>query len=97
MKPARLFLLFAAMAFASQRGTIDPPDVKLPDGRSQREAILKAEHKKSLDDVAEILRMAGELKAELEKNEQWVVSMKSIKQTEEIEKLAKRVRGWLKR
>ena len=35
------------------------PDVKLPNGKSQREEILKAEHKKSLEDIVRIQKLAG--------------------------------------
>ena len=39
---------------------------------------------------------AEELKTELEKNDRYVVSLAAIRKTEEIEKLAKRIRGRLK-
>jgi hypothetical protein len=70
---------------------------RLPDGRLQSIAILKEEHKKSLEDVDEILRLAEDLKKELEKNEEFVLSIGSIRKAEDIEKLAKRVKSRLKR
>jgi hypothetical protein len=72
-------------------------DVKLPSGKSQRDEILKMEHKKSLADVAKILDLAGELQAELEKDDYIVLSISSLKKAEEIEKLAKRIHKRLKR
>ncbi len=72
-------------------------DVKLPNGKSQRDEILKAEHKKSLSDVAQILEIAGQLQAELEKDDYSVLSVSSLKKAEQIENLAKRVRKRLKR
>jgi hypothetical protein len=73
------------------------PDVKLPDGRSQRNAIAKEDYKKSLDDARELVKLAEALQAELEKNDQFVISVSEIHKTEDIEKLAKRIRGRLKR
>ena len=74
-----------------------PEEPKLPDGKSQREAILKEEHKRSLSDAAELVKLSEELKAELEKNDRHVVSLASIRKCDEIEKLAKRIRGRLRR
>jgi len=73
----------------------EPP--KLPNGRNQTEEILKAEHAKSLKDAAELIKLAEDLQAELEKNDRHVLSVSALRKTEEIEKLAKRIRGRLKR
>jgi hypothetical protein len=73
------------------------PDVKLPDGRSQRNAIAKEDYKKSLDDARELVKLAESLQSELEKNDQFVISVSEVRKTEDIEKLAKRIRGRLKR
>lgn len=72
-------------------------DPRLPNGKSQRDAILKSEFDKSLEDAANLQRLAGELRLDLEKDTAFVVSIQTIKKTEEIEKLAKRIRGRLKR
>lgn len=74
---------------------VEPP--RLPDGRNQTDEILKAEHRKSLEEAEEMRKLAEELKAELEKNDRHVVSVSSIKKTEQIEKLAKRIRSRLRR
>ncbi len=71
----------------------DQPDIKLPNGKSQREEILKEEHKKSLEDVARIQKLAGELKSDLEKNDYRVLSLSSLKKAEELEKLARQIRN----
>src|SRR5260370_4117348 len=73
------------------------PEVRLPDGRSQRNAIAKDDYQKSLEDARELVKLAESLQAELEKNDQYVVSISEIRKTEDIEKLAKRIRGRLKR
>ena len=98
----RLCLLLIVVMFASAQ---DPPppvfpdnteDVKLPNGTSQRQAILKSEHKKSLEDSAKLVELAGQVQADLDKTDANVVSLKTIKQLEEIEKLSKRIRLRLK-
>ena len=65
--------------------------------QSQVDAILKDDHKKSLEDAAELMRLSEELRMELEKNDKNVLSLAAIKKTEEVEKLAKRIRGRMKR
>ena len=72
-------------------------DIKLPDGRSQREEILKADHERDLKDAAQLVELVEQLKQELEKNDRHVLSLSSVKKTEEIEKLAKRIRSRLVR
>lgn len=73
-----------------------PGDVRLPNGKLQQEEILKADHEKSLKDAAQLIDLAESLKAELEKNDTQVLSISSLKKTEEIEKIAKRIRSRLK-
>jgi hypothetical protein len=92
---AIVVLFAAALLWAAQNRP--PEEPRLPDGKSQREAILKEEHENSLRDAADMLRLSEELKAELEKNDRHVVSLSSVRKCEEIEKLAKRIRNRLKR
>jgi hypothetical protein len=72
-------------------------EVRLPGGKSQTEEILKADHEKDLADAAAMVELARELQRELEKNDRHVLSLTSIKKTEEIEKLAKKIRSRLRR
>lgn len=71
-------------------------EARLPNGKSQKDALAKANYEKSLADANELVKLAKDLKAELEKNAEYVVSVSSIKKTEDIEKLAKRIRSRLK-
>ena len=71
-------------------------NVTLPNGKSQRDEILKAEYQQNLKDAAELSDLAQQLKLDLEKNDRFVVSMATIKKTDDIEKLAKRIRGRLR-
>ena len=106
MRRAGILLSLAILAFASQvPHPVAPPRVpqesrgdeaRLPDGKSQKDAIAKAEYQKTLDDAAQLVKLSEDLKLELEKETQYVVSVGSIKKTEEIEKVAKRIRGRLK-
>jgi len=79
-----------------QRPSEPSEDVRLPNGKLQREEILKAEYQKSLDDARELSRLADVLKLDLERNDRYVLSLATLKKTEEIEKLAKRIRDRLK-
>ena len=72
-------------------------DTKLPNGKSQREEIVKYDYKKNLEEATELAKLAESLKSDLEKSDRNIVSVKNIKQTEEIEKLARSIRGRLKR
>ncbi len=72
-------------------------DDRLPNGKSQKDAIAKEEYEKSLQDARDLVKLAEDLQADLEKNDRYVVSVPDIRKTEDIEKLAKRIRGRLKR
>jgi hypothetical protein len=72
-------------------------DPKLPDGTSQKEAILKADHERTLKDADALIRLAEDLKIDIEKNDRHVLSLGTLKKLDEIEKLTKRMRGRLKR
>ncbi len=71
-------------------------DRKLPNGKSQKDAIAKQNHEQSLKDVNELIEAATNLRDELQKAGSYVVPVHAVKQTEEIEKLARRIRGRLK-
>jgi len=97
-------LLAAASSVASpQRGggdaTVPPPlssDAKLPNGKSQRDAILKAEHEQNLKDAAQLVELAQQLQQDLEKNDTFVFSISTLKKTDDIEKLVKKIRSRLR-
>ena len=71
--------------------------VRLPNGKLQSEEILKDDFKKNLKDAQDLIDLAESLKMDLEKNEQHVLSLGDIKKTEEIEKIAKRIRSRMRR
>ena len=109
MKPwlrrcALVLSLAAVSCFAvAQRGTRsqspaeDETNVRLPNGKVQRDEILKAEHEQNLKDAARLADLAEQLKQELEKNDRYILSVSSLKKTDEIEKLVKKIRSRLRR
>jgi hypothetical protein len=109
MKPwlrrSALVLSFAAVScFAvAQRGETRAPtpnedqsDVHLPNGKLQRDEILKAEREQNLKDAAQLVDLAEQLKQDLEKNDRYVFSLSTLKKTDDIEKLVKKIRSRLR-
>lgn len=100
-----LLLVFALAVTAQQGPPADrlpplpepPEDVYLPNGKLQRDEILKADYKKNLEDARALSKLADELKTDLEKSDYDVLSVGTLKKTEDIDRLAKRIRGRLKR
>ncbi len=70
-------------------------DKKLPNGKSQKNAMAKEQHEQALKDANELVTAAQQLRDELQKAGDYVVPVSSLKKTEQIEKLAKRIRGRL--
>jgi hypothetical protein len=66
---------------------------RLPNGKLQRDEILKAEREANIKDANQLAELAGQLKEEIEKNDRFVFSISTLKKTDEIEKLAKRIRA----
>src|SRR5689334_17516691 len=97
MRRAALVLCLTALASGQTPRPPEPPDPRLPNGRSQKEEILKADHEKSLTDADELMKLSEELKIDLEKNDRHVLSVATLKKLDEMEKLVKRIRGRMKR
>jgi hypothetical protein len=68
-------------------------DVQMPNGKSQRDEILKAERDQNIKDAATLVELAQQLQQELEKNDRFVFSIGTMKKTDEIEKLARKIRS----
>jgi hypothetical protein len=98
-----MILVFASLGLRGQQPPAVPPvpgqdiEARLPNGKSQREEILKLDHKKNLEDAAAMAKLAGEVSEDLEKDDRFVVSLKTLKKLDDIEKLAKNIRGRLKK
>lgn len=98
---AFLLMLTAASPIALSQETTAPlpqiqEDPKLPDGRSQRDEILKVERADNIRDAGKLVEMAEGLKADLEKSDRFVLSMDTLKKTDDIEKLVKKIRARLR-
>lgn len=74
-----------------------PDDFRLPNGKSQRDAILKADYEQNLKDAQALAKRAKDFERELEKSDQYVFSLGLLKELDEIEKLARRIRGRMRR
>ena len=92
-----LLAIPAALVPAQEPTRQHDDDIKLPSGKSQREEILRSEHEKSLEEIGRLRKLAEELEADLRKNDYHVLSLSTLKKTEEIEKLARRIHGRMKR
>lgn len=103
MKKLLLIPLAMGLLFSQyEAGRREPPsdssrDVKLPNGKSQREEILKADYEKTLQDAAQLVKLSEELQDDLIKEDRHVLSIATLKKTEDIEKLAKKIRARLKK
>jgi hypothetical protein len=98
-----LLLLAALVLLAMAQAPMAPPsqqprpphrfgnDDANPNSKPQQDEILKADHEQDLKDAGQLIALAEQLKQELEKNDRHVLSITSLKKTEEIEKLAKRI------
>jgi hypothetical protein len=100
--PMRPWLILPALAVCCAAAALSQADVhpappRMPNGKSQQEEMLKAEHQQNLKDAAKLVAMAEELKQELEKNDRHVLSMGTLKKTDEIEKLVRKIRSRLRR
>jgi hypothetical protein len=102
MKRATLLLFLALTTLAAQVAPDTPPrreeePARLPNGKLQSEEILKEDYHKNLKDAQDLIDLAQSLKSSMEKGQQHVLSISDLKKTEEIEKLAKRIRGRMRR
>ena len=106
MRRAVLLLLFTVFAANSQYdhqpGNAppspfgSPPDAKLPNGKSQLEAILKQDHERDLKDAAQLSELAQSFEEDVRRQDSHVLALGSLKKLEEIGKLAHRIQARMK-
>jgi hypothetical protein len=104
-KPFRIALFLSlSLAATAQQGppdhqlpTTEAPDVRLPNGKLQRDEILKADYQKTLEDARTLSKMTDELKVDLEKSDYNVLSVGTLKKIDDIDRLARRIRDRLRR
>ena len=99
MAPLGLLAAAARSQVRPRRSEEEEPasDLRLPNGKMQREELIKHEYEQNLKDVDLLIDTAKGLKAEMEKNTHYVLSIGTIKKTEEIEKLARKIRTRMQR
>lgn len=70
-------------------------DPRLPNGKSQKDAIAQSEHEKALKDAEALVSLSNQLKDDIQKAGNFVVPVSALRKTQEIEKLARSVRNHL--
>jgi hypothetical protein len=99
--------LFASGALAAaQQDPLDRPprrplgeqeeEPRLPNGKAQRDAIAKKQHEDALKDAEQLVTLAEEIREDIKKAGDFTVPIPALRRTEEIEKLARKIRGRLK-
>ncbi len=78
-------------------GSADRKDVRLPNGKMQREEILKDEYQQNVKDAQKLAELSQQLRDDLEKGTHSVLSVADLRKTDEIEKLAKKIRDRMRR
>jgi hypothetical protein len=90
----RLLILFCALGIVLAQESGDH-ETRMPSGKLQRDEILKADHAQNVKDAAELAKLSAEIQDELEKSDGYILPLKTVKKLEDVEKLAKTIRGRL--
>jgi len=77
-------------------GIAEQQDIRLPNGKMQKDEILKAEHQQNIKDAAQLAELVQQLQQDLEKNDYTVLSLSTLKKTDDIEKLVKKIHARLR-
>jgi len=88
--------VWAAQAAGHQLPTAVPDDsdeVRLPNGKLQRDAILQADYKSNLKDARDLIDLTKSFELDLEKSDASVLSLALLKKLDDIDKITKRIRG----
>lgn len=72
-------------------------NTRLPSGKLQRDEIIKLDHEKNLEDITKLRELAADVERELKDHGYTVLPANALRKVEDIEKLAKRIRGRLRR
>jgi hypothetical protein len=69
---------------------------RLPNGKNRQDELAKADYNQNLKEARDLVDLARAFERDLEKDDRFVVSLTSLRKLDEIERLAKRIRGRLK-
>jgi hypothetical protein len=70
-------------------------DDRLPNGKSRSVLLAEEEHKRAIDEADQLVKMAQDLRKQLGDAGKFVVPVAAVRKTEEIEKLARKIRSRL--
>lgn len=70
-----------------------PDETHLPNGKLQRDEILKADYQQNLKDARALIDAAKAFELDLEKSDQYVLSLGLLKKLDDIDKMTKRIRN----
>jgi len=68
-------------------------DVTLPNGKKQRDEILKLDYDENLKDARNLMDLAKSFELELEKSDRFVLSLGLLKKLDDMDKITKRIRN----
>ncbi len=88
---------FAGAQRQSPPSIDDEPQKPFPSTPKQIEDLLKSDHQHNLRDLEKMSRLLEQVQKDEDKNEHHAVSMQSLKNLEQIEKLSKAIRERMKR
>jgi len=71
--------------------------VRLPNGKLQRDEILQADYKSNLKDARDLIDLTKSFELDLEKSDANVLSLALLKKLDDIDKITKRIRGRMRR
>jgi hypothetical protein len=66
---------------------------RLPNGKLQTDAILKSEYDQNVKDARELTSLAKSIELDLDKDDQYVLSLGVLKKLEQVEKISKRMQS----
>jgi hypothetical protein len=75
----------------------ETPERRMPDGRTQTDAILKADYEQNVKDARELTALAKSIELDFDKNDQYVLSLGLLKKLDDVEKITKRIRARVRR
>jgi hypothetical protein len=70
-----------------------PDDIHLPNGKLQRDEILKADYQQNLKDARALIDLTRSFELDLEKSDQYVLSLGLLKKLDEVDKITRRIRN----
>ncbi|HWE48419.1 MAG TPA: hypothetical protein VG273_01430 [Bryobacteraceae bacterium] len=71
-------------------------DARLPNGKMQRDEIVRAEYEKNVKDARELVDQAKAFEEALEKDDRFVLSVSSLKKLDDMDKLIHHIRDRMK-